>query len=138
MHHAVAPNQQANRNEAPAGQNPATLSRNPRTPFVLWQEHMEGIGGRKTARLFTAHERGVVKHNYHQRKVAWDATATMVRAGNNADVAIDKICNVHGRQNRVTVIIYRMRKDRVTHHDLHPQLRIQVRIELNSMELEFN
>jgi hypothetical protein len=121
---AVALNQQANQNQVPAQPNPATLSRNPRTLFVLWQEYMEGIGGRKAARLFTAHERGRVKYNYHRRKVAWEAIATMVRAGNNADVAIDKIYEVYGRQNRVTVIINRMRQDRVIYHDLHPQLRI--------------
>jgi hypothetical protein len=124
VRHAVACNQDANQNQAPAQQNPATLSRNPRTLCVLWQEHMEGIGGRKAARLFTAQERGQVKCNYHRRKAAWDAMATMVRAGNNADVVMDKICEVHGRHNRVTVIINRMRQDRVACHDLHPQLRI--------------
>ena len=90
------------------------MSRNPIILIVLWQEYMEGIGGRKAARLFTAHERGHVKYNYHRRKVAWDAIATMVRAGNNADVATDKIYDVYGRQNRVTTIINRMRQDRVT------------------------
>jgi hypothetical protein len=117
-------NQEANQEQAPAQPNPATLSRNPRTLYVLWLEYMEGIGGRKAARLFTAQERGQVKYNYHRRKVAWDAIATMVRAGNNADVAIDKIYEVYGRQNRITVIINRMRHDRVAYHDLHPQLRI--------------
>jgi hypothetical protein len=121
---ARAPNQQANQDQAPAQQNPATLCRNPRTLYVLWQEYMEGVGGRKAARLFTAQERGRVKYNYHRRKVAWETIAIMVRAGNNADVAIDKIYEVYGRQNRVTIIINRMRQDRVTYHDLHPQLRI--------------
>jgi hypothetical protein len=101
---AAAPNQEANQYQVPAQQSPATFIRNPRTLHVLWQEHMEGTGSWKAARLFTAQERGWVKYNYHQRQVAWEATATMVvRAGNNADVAMDKICAVCGCQNRVTV-----------------------------------
>jgi hypothetical protein len=48
----------------------------------------------------------------------------MVRAGNNANVAIDKIYKVYAPENKVTVIINRMRQDRVLYHDLHPQLRI--------------
>jgi seryl-tRNA synthetase len=36
----------------------ATLSKVPKNLFLLWQEHMQGIGGRKAAKDFTPAERG--------------------------------------------------------------------------------
>ena len=39
----------------------ATLSRVPRTLHLLWTEYEVGIGGRKAAKDFTAHERGKEK-----------------------------------------------------------------------------
>lgn len=54
------------------GVNTATLSRNPRTLFILWQEFEFGIGGRKPAKDFTAIERGRSKYAYHRRKVVWE------------------------------------------------------------------
>ena len=59
----------------------SSLSKAPKTLFVLWQEFEVGIGGRKAARLFTRVERGRVKVHYCRRQVVWDTVAALVRAG---------------------------------------------------------
>lgn len=107
---------------AQAGGLPATLSPLPRTIYVLWQEYEFGIGGRKPAKEFTAQERGRVKYSYHRRKVVWDCVASLVRAGWQANVACDKIYEAYGRNESVTRIINKMRRDRV--NGGHPQLRV--------------
>ena len=72
-------------------ENIARLSRTPRTLCILWEEYTVDIGGLKAARLFTPHERGRSKFTYTKRKVVWDKVSEMVRAGDTADLAIDKI-----------------------------------------------
>jgi hypothetical protein len=104
--------------EPPAGAgvlvaNAATLSRNPRTLYLLWHEFEFGIGGRKAAREFTAVERGRAKYAYHRRKVVWDKIAEKIRAGWTANTAIDAIYNHYGRGTSVTIIINTMRRDRI-------------------------
>lgn len=102
----------ANGADAPAGPIAAgivaTLSPNPRDLYILWAEFQNGIGGRKAARLFTSAERGRVKHRYTRRKVVWETIARLVRGGMQADVAIDRIYQVYGRENCVTLIINAM------------------------------
>ena len=39
----------------------ATLCKNPRSLFILWDEYNKGIAGRKPARTFTSSERGQKK-----------------------------------------------------------------------------
>jgi hypothetical protein len=90
---------------------PATLSRTPRTLYLLWEEYEHGIAGRKAARLFTREERGRVKHKYCRRKVVWDCIATLVRAGFTSQVAIDRVYHVYGVNTTVTRIINRMKQD---------------------------
>ncbi len=104
--------------EPPAGAgvlvaNAATLSRNPRTLYLLWHEFEFGIGGRKAAREFTAVERGRAKYAYHRQKVVWDKIAEKIRAGWTANTAIDAIYNHYGRGTSVTIIINTMRRDRI-------------------------
>jgi hypothetical protein len=98
----------------PAGNNGgvATLSPTPRDLYILWHEYQHGIGGRKAARLFTPHERGLAKHKYTRRKVVWQTVERLVRGGLQANVAIDRIYQAHGRELNVTRIINRMRTDR--------------------------
>ena len=95
-----------------ANQPAATLSPTPRCLYVLWQEYTQGIGGRKAARLFTPQERGQVKHRYTRRKVVWDTIDRLVRQGLTANVAIDRIYEVYGRELTVTRLINRMLSDR--------------------------
>jgi hypothetical protein len=102
----------------------STLSPTPRTLYILWQEYEFGIGGRKPARLFTPAERGKVKYSYHRRKVVWDVIASLVRAGDTAQVAIDRIYEVYGAAMTVSHIINMMRRDRRTYNGCHPQLRV--------------
>jgi hypothetical protein len=87
---------------------PATLSRTPRTLYLLWNEYEQGVGGRKAARLFPREERGRAKHKYHRRKVVWDYIAALVRADFSSQVAIDR---VYGENTTVTTIINRMKQD---------------------------
>jgi hypothetical protein len=89
-----------------------TLTANPRTLHLLWEEYEHGIAGRKAARLFTREERGRVKHKYCRRKLVWNCIATLVRAGFTAQVAIDRIYQVYGENATVTTIINRMKQDR--------------------------
>jgi hypothetical protein len=90
----------------------ATLSANPRSLHVLWEEHERGIGGRRAARLFASNERGRVKHKCHRRKIVWDLISTLVRGGLTAQAAIDRICDHYGRNHCVTMIINMMKNDR--------------------------
>ncbi len=90
----------------------ATLSANPRSLHVLWEEYEQGIGGRRAARLFTRDERGRVKHKYHRRKMVWDLISILVRGGLTAQVAIDRIYDFYGRAESVTTIINKMKNDR--------------------------
>ena len=90
----------------------STLSPNPRTLYLLWDEYENGIGGRTAARLFSREERGKVKDKFYRRKVVWDCVATLVRAGLTAQVAIDRIHHIYGENTTVTNIINRMRHDR--------------------------
>jgi hypothetical protein len=92
--------------------NTATLSRNPRTLFILWQEYEFGIAGRKAAEKFTAIERGRVGYKYHRRKVVWDKVAELIRAGHPAKTAIDAILLDYGEGTPVTCIINLMRVQR--------------------------
>lgn len=101
----------------------ATLSPNPRTLYILWQEYHNGIGGRKAAHLFTPQERGRNKFKYSRRKVVWDCISTLVRSGLQANVAIDRIYGVYGHGATVTTIINRMKRDRKT-NSLHASLRV--------------
>ena len=82
-----------------------------------------GIGGRKAAKLFTSEERGKVKFKFHRRKHVWDCVAELVRAGFTAQVAIDRICQVHGEDSAVTTIINKMQMDK-RNHVVHPLLHV--------------
>ena len=93
----------------------AALSSTPRDFYLLWQEYQVGIGGRKAARLFSAFERGGVKHKFARRKVVWSTIDRLVRGGIHSNVAIDRIYNTYGCNSTVTSIINRMLADRRNH-----------------------
>ena len=92
--------------------NPPTLSPNPKSLYDLWDEYLNGLGGRKPARLFSESERGRVKYKYTRRKVVWDIVKKLVDFGHTANTAIDMIYTVYGAQTCVTKIINRLRKDK--------------------------
>lgn len=103
------------RNEAlPNNENsrPAQLSPSPVDLFVLWDEYMVGLGGRKAARLFTARERGREKNKYHRRKVIWTMVQKLIDSGLTREEAIHTIYNVYGPGETVTSIINRLKKDK--------------------------
>jgi hypothetical protein len=80
----------------------ATLMPTPRSLQDLWHEFHHGVGGRKAARLFSYSERGCSRNRYHRRKVVWDLLSGLVRMGDTAETAIDKIYAVYGGQTSVT------------------------------------
>ena len=51
---------------------PATLSPRPKLLAQLWDEWINGIGGRLPAKEFTAEQRGKCRAVFSQRKVFWD------------------------------------------------------------------
>lgn len=100
----------------------ATLSPNPRSLSLLWTEYIEGLGGRKPAKYFTAAERGRCKHKYHRRNVFWKAVCHMVNGGHDSRTAIDLIYNIYGEGQSVTNIINGLKRDK-RNNTLHPNLR---------------
>jgi hypothetical protein len=106
-------------------QQEALLSHNPRTLLELWREYKQGIDGRKPAEQFTVAERnsrvGGVKLKWHRRNVIWQCMDRLVRGGDTAQVAADKIHQAYGHNLSVTEIINRMMRDRRTGG--HPNLR---------------
>ena len=76
----------------------ATLSNNPRSLVLLWQEYKFGINGRKPAEQFTRAERNVKpnKQKYYCRNMVWRTIARSVRAGFTAEAAIERIHRVYG------------------------------------------
>ena len=101
----------------------STLSPNPHTLYILWEEYGNGIGGHKVASLFTREERGRSKHKYHRRKVFWDCISFLVRCDFTAQVPIDRIYTVYGVNIPVTRIINQLKVDPRTSH-LHPLLHL--------------
>ena len=62
---------------------PATLSNNPRSLQLLWQEYKFGINGRKPAEKFNPDERNTPanKQKYYRRNIVWQTLARLVPGG---------------------------------------------------------
>ena len=75
---------------------PATLSNNPRSLLMLWQEYKLGINGRKPAEKFTTAERNTKanKQKYYRRNLVWQTVARLVQGGLTAEAAIDRLHSV--------------------------------------------
>ena len=102
----------------------ATLMPTPRSPLHdLWSEYLNGVGGRKPARLFSHTERGHSKHRYSRRKIVWDIMSGLVRQGHTSELAIDKIYGDYGGQTSVTKIINGLKRDK-KNGTLNPNLTI--------------
>ena len=101
----------------------AELSGTPRDLYILWEEYIYGIGGRKAAKFFTPQERGRVKHKYCRRNRFWKLVDTLVASGLTAKVAIDTIYQVYGTSSTVTSILNRLGAD-IRQGNLHERLRV--------------
>jgi len=99
----------------------AELSPNPKNLYTLWDEYINGIGGRKPASEFTREERGKVKHKYCRRKIVWDRIVLLINAGLTSQVACDRIYDVYGQSKSVTIIINALKKD-IRNNSLHESL----------------
>jgi hypothetical protein len=106
-----------------ARQQPAELSKGPKTLFDLWTEYQSGIGGNKAAKDFTPTERGRCKKPYSCRKMAWDTMDCLISTRPNYGIAdaIDAILGVYGRRLPVSSIIDKLVNDKRTGG--HPNLR---------------
>ena len=91
---------------------PATLSPAPPNLYVLWDEWIVGIGGRKPAVEFTPAERGRCKSTFSKRKVFWERVALMCNGSYTAQKAIDKIRQVLGTHLTVTQTLQALAKHR--------------------------
>ena len=92
---------------------PATLSRSPRSLYLLWDEYEKGLKGNKAAKDFTEKERGAVKYNYYRRNIFWKEIERLMRRGHTARVSIDMIRAAYGQAKSVTSVINLMRDDQV-------------------------
>jgi len=90
---------------------PATLCRNPKTLSLLWEEYLNGIGGRLPAQQFTREQRGVlsVRANYCNRKGFWDCMQRMVDKGLTEASALARISRVY--EGPITQKLRAIRKD---------------------------
>lgn len=79
-------------------QRPATLQSCPKTVSLLWDEYVNGVGGRKPARLFTIEEQncGGNKHKYFRRRRLWQIMDRLTRRGHDVASAVDLIHSVYG------------------------------------------
>lgn len=106
-------------------QQEALLSHNPRTLMELWREYKHGLDGRKPAEQFTMAERnsrvGGVKQKWYRRSVVWHCIDRLVRGGDTAQVAANKIHQAYGYNLSVSDLINRMIRDKRTGG--HPNLR---------------
>ena len=86
--------------------SPATLSNNPRSMLMLWQEYKFGVNGRKAAEQFTVAERNSKpnKQKYYRRNMIWKTIARLVRGGLTPEVAIDRIHRAYGYSTTPTKI----------------------------------
>ena len=80
----------------------ALFTAHPRTLHNLWAEWKFGGGGRKPAKDFNSRERGAVKIRYRFCGVLWHKVVEMVRTGDTAHVACDKIYATYGKNLSVT------------------------------------
>ena len=78
---------------------------------MLWDEYVNGIGGRKPAREFTRVERGRVKHIYSKRLIIWRCIKRLLDRGYTLSTAINKITRVYGDIS-MTELIKKMRPDK--------------------------
>ena len=97
------------------------LTKNPKDLYTLWKEFEFGISGAKTAKFYTARERGENKFFYSRRKIFWDVVSNMERKGFTSDAAIDEVYITYGAGLSVSKILLLMRNDRKTGG--HPHLR---------------
>ena len=103
----------------------ATLSNNPRSLVLLWEEYKFGINGRKSAEQFTRAERNVKpnKQKYYRRNMVWRTIARSVRAGLTAEAAIERIHRVYGYNTSPTKTMWQMIKDKKRYQEgIHPNL----------------
>ena len=95
--------------------------------FVLWDEWMFGIDGRKAAKSFTSAEKNNrkngIKQKYHNRSLVWRVQARLIDGGHSIISANAKIATVTGAKT-VTSTINKLREFNQSYGALgHPELR---------------
>jgi hypothetical protein len=99
---------------------PATLYSNPKMLSVLWDEYVNGIGGRKPAKDFTDDQRGRVSAKYSQRKVFWDCMTRLLAHGLTKESAFQRLESIYpgSLTNKLTAL--RRDENRGGHNRLFP------------------
>ena len=89
---------------------PATLCDRPKQPATLWEEWIEGVGGRLAAKDFTPQQRGKVKALFHLRKPFWLCIERLIHNGYDAASAVDPVDELCSGFNTITKKLDQIRK----------------------------
>lgn len=92
---------------------PATLSSNPRTLSVLWDEYVNGIGGRLPASEFTSRQRNTraTKPNFCHRRPFWAIMVRLIDSGCTVATAMARVHRVYDRFGCLTEMLKAMKID---------------------------
>ena len=101
----------------------AKLSYMPKSLSELWEEWHIGIEGNKPAKLFTAKERGKVKHSFSRRKPIWDQISKLVASGMSSEAACNKMYAIYGEGKSVIYYSMQLKKDKQERGG-HPDLNV--------------
>lgn len=85
-----------------------TLTRNPKSLFVLWYDYEFGVGERRAAKTCSRKDYGKNRHVYSKRNIFLSLVVEMVRRCHSANSAIDKIYNAYGLKTSVTEILKKL------------------------------
>ena len=88
---------------------PATLSQKPKLLAILWDEYINGVGGRLPAKQFSRQQRGTCKAVYSQRKVFWDCMERQIDSGATVQTALNRINGIY--KGTITQILDTLRTD---------------------------
>ena len=121
LHHAAHVHEEAavNASGGYAVEPPVALSPAPPNLYVLWDEWIVGINGRKPASQFTPTKRSKVKCTFSRRKVFWERVALLTNARDSAQRAIDKIRDTLGQHLTVKQTLQALAKHK--REDTMPQ-----------------
>jgi len=99
---------------------PATLSPRPKLLSVLWDEWVNGIGGRLPAKDFSPRQRGKCKVSFSHRKIFWDCMQRLIDNGCTSETALQRISRIY--RGTITQILAAMQRDerRGGHNELCP------------------
>ena len=99
---------------------PATLSPRPKLLSVLWDEWVNGIGGRLPAKDFSPRQQEKFKVRYGHQKIFWDCMQHLIDNGCTSETALQRLSRIY--RGTITQILTAMQRDkqRGGHNQLCP------------------